>query len=135
MAEAEWSGFDSLKFSRIGPVLAVLVDIREEEILSLCRELLDTAFPDSAGKHVIAAMLRASGTMSLREIASGCDRGRRAIMPDGELRAAVERMAREGIIVNKGTPEKPRYSLDGGDRRVQMLRRMYGPMRFGEAEI
>jgi hypothetical protein len=133
MAEARRSGLDSLKFRRIGPAIAVLVDLREEELLSLCKELLDAAFSDSAGKLVIEAMLHASGTMSLRDIALSCDKGRRAIMPDGELRAAVERMVRAGMLLNKGTTEKPRYSLDRGDRRVQVLQRMYGPVRFAEA--
>jgi hypothetical protein len=128
--EGRATGLDRREFSRIGPALAILVDVREDEILSLCKELLDEAFHDSAAKLVIDAMLHVRTTMSLRDIALSCDRGRRAIMPTGELRTALERMESAGMIVNNGTTQKPRYSLDEGDRRVQMLQRMYGQVRL-----
>ena len=41
----------------------------------------------------------------------------------------MERLGRAGIVVNRGTPEMPRYTLDAGDRRVLVLEKIYGPTR------
>ncbi len=119
--------YDSEEFRRLGAVLAALVDLREAEILSSCREVIDAAFADSAGGWVMEVLRRSSEPLSLRQLAARCKSGKRSVLPEGRVRMVVDGLSRAGMLVNLGTPEKPRYSLDGEDRRVRVLEKIYGP--------
>ncbi len=48
--------YDSEEFRKLGAVLAALVDVREAEIVSACKEVIDAVFPDSVGKLVIQTL-------------------------------------------------------------------------------
>jgi len=123
-------GLDREELHRLGLALSALADMREEEILSICRQILDTAFPDSIGHDITQVLIHAREPLRLREIAVRCASGRRSILPYGRLRIVIERLVAVGMVINHGTPEKPRYSLDRNDPRVQTLVRMYGPVQF-----
>ena len=45
--------YDSEEFRRLGAVLAALVAVREEEVVSCFRELIEAAFADSPGRLVL----------------------------------------------------------------------------------
>ena len=122
--------YDSEEFRKLGAVLAALVAVREEEIVSCFREVIDAAFADSPGRLVLEVLRGSVEPLSLRAIASRCGCGKRSVLPEGGVRVVVERLGSAGIVVNLGTPEKPRYSLDAGDKRVQILEKIYGPIRF-----
>ncbi|MGD0636758.1 MAG: hypothetical protein ABSA72_01790 [Nitrososphaerales archaeon] len=121
--------YDSEEFRRLGAVLAALVAVREEEVVSCFRELIEAAFADSPGRLVLEILRGSVEPLSLRAIASRCRSGRRSVLPEGKVRTVVERLGRAGIVVNRGTPEMPRYTLDAGDRRVLVLEKIYGPTR------
>jgi hypothetical protein len=121
---------DQGELSRLGAALGAIADLREEETLSLCREVVEAAFPDSVGHSVLEVLLHSDEPLRLIDIAIRCDRGKRSILPDGKVRSVVDRLAKVGVLVNLGTAEKPRYSLDKGDKRVQILRRMYSSIRY-----
>ncbi|MDA4134104.1 MAG: hypothetical protein OK441_00860 [Thaumarchaeota archaeon] len=122
--------YDSEEFRKLGAVLAALVAVREEEIASCCREVIDAAFADSPGRQVLEILRGSDEPLSLRDIASKCGSGKRSVLPEGRVRTVMVRLGRAGIVVNRGTPQKPRYSLDAGDRRVEILKKIYGPIRF-----
>jgi hypothetical protein len=122
--------YDSEEFRRLGAVLAALVAIREEEIVSCICEVVDAAFADLPGRLVLEILCGSVEPLSLKAIAARCGCGRRSVLPEGRVRIVVERLSGAGIVVNRGTPEKPRYSLDAGDKRVQILEKIYGPIRF-----
>jgi hypothetical protein len=121
--------YDSEEFRRLGAVLAALVAVREEEVVSCFRELIEAAFADSPGRLVLEILRGSVEPLSLRAIASRCRSGRRSVLPEGKVRTVVERLGRAGIVVNRGTPEMPRYTLDAGNRRVLVLEKIYGPTR------
>ena len=118
--------YDSEEFRRLGAFLAALVAVREEEVVSCFRELIEAAFADSPGRLVLEILRGSVEPLSLRAIASRCRSGRRSVLPEGKVRTVVERLGRAGIVVNRGTPEMPRYTLDAGDRRVLVLEKIYG---------
>ncbi len=122
--------YDSEELRKIGAVLAALVAVREEEIVSCFREVIDAAFADSPGSLVLEILRGSVEPLSLKAIAASSGYGRRSVLPEGRVRIVVERLGRAGIVVNRGTPEKPRYSLDAGDKRVQILEKIYGTIRF-----
>jgi hypothetical protein len=125
--------YDSEEFRKLGAVLAALVEVREAEIVSACKEVMDAAFPDSVGRLVIQALREAREPLNLRAIADRCDTGRRSVLPEGRVRVVVSRLAKAGIVVNVGTEEKPRYLLDEGDKRVRILAKLYGPIRVAQS--
>ena len=45
----------------------------------------------------------------------------------------VDELERTGMLVNAGASDKPRYVLDRGDRRVEILGKIYGPVRYEAA--
>ena len=51
------SAYDSEEFRRLGAVLAALVSVHEEEMVSSCREVIDAAFSDSPARTVIETLL------------------------------------------------------------------------------
>jgi hypothetical protein len=122
--------YDSEEIRKLGAVVAALVAVREEEIVSCIREMIDAAFADSPGRLVLEILRGSVEPLSLKAIAARCGCGRRSVLPEGRVRIVVERLGRAGIVANRGTPEKPRYSLDAGDKRVQILEKIYGPIRF-----
>jgi hypothetical protein len=122
--------YDSEEFRRLGAVLAALVAVREEEIVSCFRELVEAALADSPGRLVLETLHGSVEPLSLRAIASRCGSGRRSVLPEGKVRIVVERLGRAGMVVNRGTPKKPMYSLDAGDKHVQFLEKIHGPIRF-----
>lgn len=123
-------GYESEEMRKLGAVLAALVEVREEEILSSCKDVLDAAFSDSVGRMVIDVLLASQQPLSLRSIAAKCDSGRRSVLPEGPVRRVVDRLAAFGIVVNLGSSDRPRYLLNDDDRRVQYLQKMYGPLHF-----
>ena len=122
--------YDKEELVRVSHVLSALASLREEEVLSTCRDILEDVFSDSAEYVVIGVLLAARGPLCLREIAAKSDRGKRSVLPNGNIRLVIERLASTGMVVNRGTTERPRYSLDRSDSRVRVLAKMYGPLRF-----
>ncbi|MDA4123201.1 MAG: hypothetical protein OK456_08495 [Thaumarchaeota archaeon] len=119
------------EFRTLGAVLAtVLLDFREEELFSYCREILDVAFCDSVGSQLINTLLDSGEPMSLRAIAARCNVSKRHIMPEGEVRVVLDRLAQAGLVVKAGNESKPRYLLNSTDRRVQVLWKIYRPLHY-----
>jgi hypothetical protein len=75
---------------------SVLADMKEEQILSICREILDSAFPDSVGHVIVDVLIRATAPMALIEVAAKCGRGKRSILPDGSVRIVIDRLVKVG---------------------------------------
>lgn len=114
----------------VGAALGAVVDVREAETLSLCREVVEAAFPDSVGHSILEVLLSSSEPLRLIDIATRCERGKHSVLPDGKIRRVVNHLASIGMLANVGTSGRPRYSLDKNDRRVQVLKRMYSSIRY-----
>jgi len=130
MVERVTQSYGPDELTRMGAALGAMANLREEETLSLCREILEAAFPDSLGHDVIHVLLHAKEPLHLIDIAVRCGQQKRAILPNGNLRTIMDKLVKCGILVNLGPPEKPRLILNQSDTRVQILRRMYGSMKF-----
>jgi hypothetical protein len=118
---------------RLGAALGTLADLREAETLSLCREVMEAAFADSIGHAVISALLRSPRPIRLIDLAVQCGRGRRSILPNGEIRVVVDRLIETSAVVIAGGPGRPRYSLNRGERHAEVLSRMYNTVRYETA--
>jgi len=67
-----------------------------------------------------------------REIAAKCERGKRSILPGGSIRIAIEWLVKVGRVLNNGTRQRPRYSLERNDSRAQALIKMYDRVRLAD---
>jgi hypothetical protein len=111
------------QYGRLGAMLAALVDIREEEIVSCCREVVDAAFSDSIGRLVLETLLDSYEPMSLGAIAAKCSSGKRSVLPRGRVRIVIERLEKAGTLINIGSEEgKRQYVLDGRTEGSRSLR-------------
>ena len=124
MAEVDDGGETELR--RIGLGLLALADKREEEIISKCMRIVGAGFPDSMGHTVISALLRAGKPLCLSELATTCKASRRSVWPGSRVRVIIESLERNGMVVNLGTPERPRYSLRKDSDEAEMLQKMFG---------
>lgn len=68
--------------------------------------------------------------MSLRAIAARCNVSKRHVMPQGEMRVVLDRLAQAELVVKAGNEAKPRYLLNRIDKRVQVLWKIYRPLYY-----
>ena len=115
----------------LGAALGAMADLREQETLSLCKDILEASFADSIGHSVIDVFLNARRPLHLIDIAVQCGQRKRSVLPNGTVRAVIDRLMTTGMIMNLGTPERPRLVLNRDDGRVRILKRMYGPAKLG----
>ena len=120
------TGNDKEELRRIGLGLLALANMREEEIISRCMRIVGAGFPDSMGHTVIAALLRVGKPLCLSELATTCKASRRSVWPGSRVRVIIESLEKNGMVVNLGTRERPRYSLRKDSEEAEMLEKMFG---------
>ncbi|MDA4127484.1 MAG: hypothetical protein OK452_09855 [Thaumarchaeota archaeon] len=103
----------------------------EAGLLDDIREVTDVAFGDSPEHRLVRVLTSARDALPLYEISIRCRTSRRAVLGSGRLRLALERMEESGILVNKGTHQRPRYQLNLKDDKARLVVSLF--LEGGEA--
>lgn len=93
----------------------------EAGLLSELRDAVVAVYGGSSEHRLLEVLLEEKESLPLYEIASRCGMSRRAVLQAGRIRATLCKLAKEGIVVNAGTQERPRYLLNRGDGRVRFI--------------
>lgn len=93
----------------------------EAELLWELREAVLAIFGNSLEYKILRVLLGESESLPLYEIALRCRMSRRAVFQDGRIRGTLSWLAKQGILINTGTEERPRYLLNRGDARTRFI--------------
>jgi len=93
----------------------------EAGLVDEIKEVTDVAFGDSPEYRLVRVLASAKDALPLYEISIRCRASRRAVLGSGRLRLALERMEESGVLVNKGTHQRPRYQLNLKDDKARLL--------------
>jgi hypothetical protein len=106
-------------------VAAAMVDFLEgwvvRELCRYFRKISDALYSQTPEQLLIMALLEAGEPLTLTEIASRCHASRFVVLPDGRVRRAMERMERCGLILRRGTEDKPKFYLNRQDPACRLV--------------
>ena len=91
------------------------------DLLDETKKAARIAFGDSPELRLVSALANAQRALPLSEIRMRCRAGRRAVLREGRLRLSIERMERFGVVIDVGTPGRPRYQLNQLDDKAKLL--------------
>lgn len=106
-----------LSFGRAYRMLEAWV---EADIVESAKKAVAAAFGASLEFKMVGALAGAEEPLRLSEIAARCGATRREMAREGSLRIALERMEREGMVINLASRRKPLYQLNllSGESRL-----------------
>ncbi|MDE1852143.1 MAG: hypothetical protein KGI38_00130 [Thaumarchaeota archaeon] len=105
----------------------------EADLLELARQATEAVFGDSPEFRLARALANAQEALPLYEISIRSNAGRRAVLGSGQLRLALERMEKSGVLVNVGTRQRPRFQLNPKDDKARLLASLF--VEGGDANI
>jgi len=120
-ADPEWERKEQLA--------AAMVDFLEGWVIrELClhfRAIAEGVYSDTAEHRLIGALLEAHEPLTLGDIATRCRVSRDLLQPNGRVRRALDRMERQGMVENLGHDARPRYALNRGNLKAQLISKIF----------
>jgi len=108
---------------------AALIEFLEGWVVrELClhfRNIAECLYSETAEHRLTRALLKSDDPLSLTEMATRCGVSNDLLYPNGRIRRALERLERQGMVTNRGREGKPRYSLNRGNLKVQLISKIF----------
>lgn len=105
----------------LSKALMIVEALVQADTFTNVRRATEAAFGGSPEYKLVVVLANAERALPLKETRVRCGAGRRAVLRDGRLRLAVERLTKSGTVVNLGLPERPRYQLNLIDAKAKTL--------------
>ena len=115
----------------LGKTLWMVEVFVRADVIDDAKEAVRIAFGDSLEYRLVSVLANSEHALPLSEIRQRCQAGRRAMLREGRLRLIMERMERFGVLINIGSPGRPRYQLNLLDEGAKMLVSMLSEKRHG----